>query len=179
MNKNTQYLLGGILIVLFAFLMFNMDITGFAEKAGDGDISISITDEMGIPKVMFERGEMLYATVNVGKGKEIMNRDMEIYEDKKSTNPYVDAQIRDALVENTKRRICGVGSSYCAEGSYTIKYRLAKSAKTYNDGDYYVRVEEHLDPKHRTDINDHIYVTKEFTINGPKTCPQVDGIYTC
>lgn len=166
MNKNTEYLLGGILILVFAFALFNFNVTGLVTN--NGKITVTLTDGDGNPKTVFERGNILKVTIDVSKGKEVMNRYVSINRDNAVRN----------RVGGTTRLVCGKGNA-CGEGTYVIKYRIEDTVKKFEDGNYFIRIEEHILPRFRDDINDHVYIYEPFAIEGPNLCPQVEGVYKC
>lgn len=146
MKKDTQYIISAILIFIFAFAFFNLDITGFMSK-DKGMINIALTDGFGNSKSVFERGNILKAVVSV-EDTSVENRYMWIYRDKPQ------GMLR---VQGTSKMICGTGKADCSDGEYEVTYRIEDTIHKFGDGKYYVRVQEHNGD----------YIFKEFTIDGP------------
>lgn len=156
MDKNTEYLIGGFLLICFCFAMFNMDITGFIGKEM-GAITIELTDENGVPQTVFERGERFNAIVTVGKGAGVYNEWMWISND----------NYDKTRVQATAKRICGRGEANCKEGTYMVEYRIEDTPSKFADGNYYIRIKQHK--------GDYIY--KQFKIEGPKLDKYGNSVY--
>jgi len=167
MNRNTEYVLSAILILLVSFFVFGLNISGMTSREAGQQISIKLTDKAGNPQTEFMKNEYLRAEITVGPGKEVMNSYSWLHKDVIAKGFY-DSNYKPK-VGGTHKKICGNTDFVCGPGTYVIEHtKVLAGINNIKDGEtFYLSVEEHIDPR------DHDLYGNEFRIYEPFI---IDGI---